>query len=79
MSKVRLFVLLLTLSTIACAKKNRESDARTCTLRPDIQQVVYPDGVTRKSDIYDCSYESGVKCVLTDYARDRSLSFMVCP
>jgi len=67
-------LLSLILALSACAESSKEPN---CQVEADVQMIKYPDGQTRKSDIWQCEgLPDG--CVIVSFVNDPSLNFYKC-
>ena len=69
-----LFILSFVLLA-ACAKHDEQTQGPvTCEHQVDVAQVLYPDGITRKSEVWQCS--DG--CYRYAWVNDHNVSFNSC-
>lgn len=75
------YMILVFITLPACAK-HHDADPETtkaeCTERAGPYQVNYPDGQTRKSDVFDCVQTTGAACNYFYYVNDHSVTFTDC-
>jgi hypothetical protein len=74
-----LILLFLSVALIGCGKDEKgEADIPTCVEDVGPQQIMYSDGVYRKSVVTTCTYKSGRVCVYAHWVNDPSVTFLEC-
>lgn len=73
------YLLSITMFLVAC-QGHREERApdRVCERDPSASEVLYPDGVTRKSDTVLCTLSDGSQCMYATWVNDPSITFTTC-
>lgn len=73
------FILLWALSQLACAKIPHKIEGRDCEHLASAEDIQYPDGTIKKSEVIQCTYESGSTCIYASWVNDDSVKFTNCP
>lgn len=68
------FTLLIYIFSLAACAKEKPEDAPSCSVRVDAYQIRYPDGIVRKSDVYDCPNN----CTKIVFVNDPNIHFEEC-
>jgi hypothetical protein len=74
----RAALIVLVLLNIACGRPKVFSDPPPVTcdiMQSDARQIKYPDGLTRKSNVFSCTNS----CEWVQYVDDPSNNFYQCP
>jgi hypothetical protein len=80
---MRHLLVLILLVLGACGKKHEPAQstapaAPTCIADPGAEMIQYPDGITRKSIVVNCTYSSGEKCIYASFVNDLAVTFTNC-
>lgn len=74
-----LIILLFATVIVGCGDDKGEAvDVPTCVEGDGPQQIVYSDGVERKSNVQTCTYKSGRVCVYASWVSNASVTYTDC-
>lgn len=74
-----LILVVVSTSLVACAKKDgTPADVPSCAHDVSAREIVYSDGVTRKSELTTCTYSSGKVCNYATWVNDSNVTYQEC-